>query len=460
MRLDIVAFGYATAAAALEDANHHAAIAYDSLTGKLRGYAAMAGDASIAADFAAAYDDAATVSVGALGDLVTAFANLGRLTQVTVANHRNANRRSVIAGASVYDGSSLDAGYVSVLPAAVPSSLGGDPSSLPDWANWILDRVEGFVWPDADIDRLRMAAATWREAARQVDHLTTYCGSATDSLWRERSPEIPVAVAATEDLVDTIRDLAIQCTEIAVACETYADQVEEQREAILDLVSDLLRDAVIIQGIGIVLGAVTAGATAAGAAALNAGKIALAAPRLLRILALLRTLASAAAATIRSATTVVRFLRLRLARFRNVRLAGRSGEAGSLSLWWGQRGPGWHRAHEVKGSHTLARHVGKSADDLTGRLDAHPNLSFASSFDDVASAERIVGRALDNNAGAIRDWLAGALPKLRIDDVTNGVTGVSVSQAGALSVSGVRVVLVRDAASPDGYRILTSFPQP
>ncbi|MEJ7832034.1 MAG: hypothetical protein WKF79_03905 [Nocardioides sp.] len=324
MRLDVVAFGYATAASAFEDANRHAALAYDSLTDKLQGYSAMAGDASIAADFAAAYDDAAAESVGALVDVVTACSTLGRLAQATVDNHRNANRRSVIAGASVYDGSSFDAGYLSVLPTSVPSALGGDPSSLPDWAIWILDQVEGFVWPDADTDRLRKAAATWRDASRQVDHLTPYCDSAIDGLWRELSPEIPVAVAATQDLADTISDLAIQYADLATACDTYADQVEEQREAILDLVSDLLRDAVIIQGIGIVLGTVTAGATAAGAAALNAGKIALAAPRFLRILALLRTLASAAAATIRSAASSVRFLRLRLARFRNVRLAGRS----------------------------------------------------------------------------------------------------------------------------------------
>ncbi len=91
----------------------------------------------------------------------------------------------------------------------------------------------------------------------------------------------------------------------------YADHVEEQRAAILDLVHDLLRDAVIIQGIGIVLGAVTAGTTAAGATALNAAQIAAAAPRLLRIIELLRTLASTCAAPMRLAASALRDVRRR-----------------------------------------------------------------------------------------------------------------------------------------------------
>ena len=96
---------------------------------------------------------------------------------------------------------------------------------------------------------------------------------------------------------------------------TYADHVEEQRAAILDLVHDLLRDAVIIQGIGIVLGVVTAGTTAAGAAALNAAKIAAAAPRLLRIIATLRSLASTCAAPVRLAAGALRDVRARAGGF-------------------------------------------------------------------------------------------------------------------------------------------------
>ena len=122
----------------------------------------MAGDASLAEEFAAAYDDAARSCLAAVADLVDAFATCGRLTLASLANHGRAEARSVISGRTVYDGSACVAGYVAVLPCAPPSSLGGDLAGLPGWASWILDQVEGFVWPDADVDRLREAAACWR----------------------------------------------------------------------------------------------------------------------------------------------------------------------------------------------------------------------------------------------------------------------------------------------------------
>ena len=135
-----------------------------------------------------------------------------------------------------------------------------------------------------------------------------------------RSPEVPVAVEVTSGLADRCRAVGDQCAVLARACDTYADHVDEARAAILDLVHDLLRDAVIIQGIGIVLGTLTAGATAAGATALNAARIAAAAPRLLRIISTLRTLASTCAAPLRFAATALRDVRLELAVFRRARI--------------------------------------------------------------------------------------------------------------------------------------------
>ena len=76
----------------------------------------------------------------------------------------------------------------------------------------------------------------------------------------------------------------------------------------------------IIEGIGIVLGAFTAGGTVAGATALNAARIAAAAPRLMRIIQTLRTLAASCAAPIRFAATTLGDLRRELAVFRRVRI--------------------------------------------------------------------------------------------------------------------------------------------
>jgi hypothetical protein len=308
------------ASSGFEHGNQGAALVHDTLLSRLSSCGAMAGDASIAEEFAAAYDEAAAAALSAVGDLVDAFSACGRLTAATLTNHGHAENRSVISGRTVFTGTPCVAGYVAVLSCSLPSSLGGDLSGLPSWASWILDQIEGFVWPDADTDRLRAAASAWRAASFQVADLSAYCSSAIRSFSLLSSPEVPVAVEVTSGLSDRCAAVADQCATLARACDAYADHVDEQRAAILDLVHDLLRDAVIIEGIGIVLGVVTGGATAASATAINAARIAAAAPRLLRINETLRTLASTCAGPLRFAATALRDVRLELAVFRNARI--------------------------------------------------------------------------------------------------------------------------------------------
>jgi hypothetical protein len=311
---------YADSAGAFERANQGAALVFDTLSGKLAHCGGMAGDASLAAEFAAAYDETAQLALGSIGDLVDAFAACGRLTAASLTHHGHAENRSVISGRTVFDGGLCVSGYVAILPCSLPSSLGGDMSGLPGWASWILDQVEGFVWPDADTELLREAAACWRAASAQVDDLTDHCSCAVDSFSQLRSPEVPIAIDVCEAMAGRCRGVADQCIALATACESYADHVDEQRAAILDLVHDLIRDAVIIEGVGILLSSVSAGTTAAGATALNAARIAAAAPRLLRIIETLRTLASTCAAPVRYAVTALHDVRAELAVFRRVRV--------------------------------------------------------------------------------------------------------------------------------------------
>ena len=305
---------------AFTHANQGAALVHATLLRRLAPCGAMAGDASLASDFAAAYDQAAASALAAVGDLVDAFSACGRLTSATLANHGHAENRSVISGRTVFTDTPCEAGYVAVLPCSLPSSLGGDSAGLPSWAAWILDQVEGFIWPDADVARLREAASAWRAASHQVADLSSYCATAVRSFSVLRSPELPIAVEVTESVASRCHRVADQCAVLARACEEYADHVEDQRAAILDLVHDLLRDAVIIEGIGIVLGAFTAGGTAGAATAINAARIAAVAPRLMRIRETLRTRASTCAAPLRVAAEALRDGRLELAVFRDVRI--------------------------------------------------------------------------------------------------------------------------------------------
>ena len=87
-----------------ERGNQDAARFHHALSGRLSHFGAMAGDASLAEEFASAYDDAARSCLAAVADLVDAFSTCGRLTTASLANHGRAEARSVISGRVVYDG--------------------------------------------------------------------------------------------------------------------------------------------------------------------------------------------------------------------------------------------------------------------------------------------------------------------------------------------------------------------
>ncbi|MDO9456588.1 hypothetical protein [Nocardioides sp.] len=317
-RVDVDGVGYTQCSALLADANRWAAVHVDTLSSALAGSGAMAGDSSFASEFAAAYDEAAAATVGAFDDVVGGLGSLCRIAYCSFENHERAERSSIASTIVVSSEPSAmaDVLYESASPAP-PSSLGGDASFLPGWANVILDHIEGFVWPDADVDRLRSTAKTWRTAAAHLDDLVDLSGRAMLELFQERSPEVPLATNAIAGLRMGIRDLAGTCEQLATACDEYADAVEKQRDLILDLVKDLIRDAVLIAAAGFVLGLVTGGSTNAVAAWINSGKLAAEVPKFKAFVETLRLYAAGAANGLRTTTTAVAQVQIKLSRFRN-----------------------------------------------------------------------------------------------------------------------------------------------
>ena len=467
MRLEVVGSGYQSATDAFVDANQLSAICFSRLHGRLASYAGMAGDDSTSQEFAAAYDDGGREALSSLAELVDSFAGLGRLTTTSLANHTRANLRSIAAGATVYDGGDLpamgDASYLSVLPATPPSSLGADSPLLPDKVGWILDHVEGFVWPGADVDRLRDAAGAWRAAATGLDGLLPCCESAISAFWDERSPEIPLAIDATRELRDSARGLADQYAALGAACDSYADAVEGKRAEILHLAEWLLEQVVEGVVISVALGVITGGAgTAAGLSAV-AARVAAESPRFTAILEALRALASGVAASVRAAREALQVVRVTLVKFGDAAVA-RSlarGEAGTLRLWW-EREPGWLLKHEHSGSHTLLTHVNQTDKELLMRFPGRRRpLPFASTFPDQQTAERAIGEVISRHSSEIETWLETGGRRLRVADVMDWPVGRSMDSSGmAQDVAGVRVVLERDPSMPDGFRIHTAFPQP
>jgi hypothetical protein len=119
-------------------------------------------------------------------------------------------------------------------------------------------------------------------------------------------------------------------------------------------------------------------------------------------------------------------------------------------------------AHEAQGGHLLAKHVGKTEEELFRRALTDPMTDTASSFFDQATAEAVAAQAIDKNAAKIGTWIAsGARTPLPIETTMSSSVGRIVTSEGvAVTSSTARIVIVRDASSPIGFYIKTGYPVP
>ena len=119
---------------------------------------------------------------------------------------------------------------------------------------------------------------------------------------------------------------------------------------------------------------------------------------------------------------------------------------------------------ERRGGHTLARHVGRSDDQLRERLARDTRISAASTYTDRDTAERVVATALETQQRRLKPWLAreGRRPNLVLDyDGSPGeVIGRSVRR-GRDTVEDCHsaVVVLRWDDSSGEYFVLTSYPE-
>lgn len=460
MRLTVSEQGYASAVESLVSGNELAAQAATRLAGRLRGYAGMAGDDSTATDFASSYDEAAAASVAALESTVGALGTLGRMVEASLANHAHADARSALPGwaRAVTGPPTVADRAVGVLLAEPPSSLGADSGGPDGPAGFVLDLLQDVFWPNADTDRVRDAAATWTTAGETVGLLSAHCDSALAALDGERSPEIPVAVAVLRDVRSQVEDLSTQLGALGAACSEYADHVDAKRSELRELLEDLVEELAIGAALALGLSFLSGGTAAGAAGSAGAARLAAASSKARGILDGLRVLTSGTALGTRpvlatAGETAGAMRRLRDARVVYMEASGASGASRPVARLAASEGP--------KRGHTLEKHVAKSIDFLRARAAGHPTAMHASSFANEAKAEELIEKVVSRNTQHIDDWLRRGPSQLRIDDALDEVTGISVSRTGEVAqVSGVRVILVKDPAVPDGYWIKTAFPQP
>ena len=117
---------------------------------------------------------------------------------------------------------------------------------------------------------------------------------------------------------------------------------------------------------------------------------------------------------------------------------------------------------ESMGGHTLARHVGKTDEELLQRLRRERRISAASTYTDRASAESVVGATLAAGGRSFDAWRrrTGRRPNFVLHHSANRVIGRSISRgrSSPKPCEDAVVVLRWDDRRRDFY-VLTSYPE-
>src|SRR5262245_53569234 len=119
---------------------------------------------------------------------------------------------------------------------------------------------------------------------------------------------------------------------------------------------------------------------------------------------------------------------------------------------------------ESMGGHTLARHVGRTDDQLRDRLKREPQISAASTYTDRTAAERAVGASLAAGGAALTAWERrnGRRPNLVLHyrDPAGAALGRSLARGQRTVVACDRaLVVLRWNDRAERFYVLTSYPE-
>jgi len=116
---------------------------------------------------------------------------------------------------------------------------------------------------------------------------------------------------------------------------------------------------------------------------------------------------------------------------------------------------------EKRGGHTLARHVARTDDELRERLHREGNISAASTWTDRETAEETIAEALRSERGRIESWMRRGYPRanLALHYEARRDIGRSLRQGETEAVRCRDTVIVLRADGPDGFYVLTAYPE-
>ncbi len=387
MRIDVDGGGYSSACTDFYDANHEVCTAAQKLTGVIDGCGGMAGTDAGGEAWANQYDPVAADVVKALCNATTSLASMANLLNSSLVNHKGAENGALISGppiGNVDDGDSDPNHYGETLSSPAPPSAKGGTGDQPGWWHWIAGHVGELVWPDADTSKLRSAGNAWTDAGEWISASGSYADSAASMVGTEKSPEIPDAVAACNEIKQHLTDLGSACTTVGQACTDYAQHVDDAHTQMENELASFIEWTVGIELGGAILGALTFGAGEGAAQIAEGAEVANAASKVVAILEALKALATTVSETIAGISSKVTAVLGGLAKFLNpavekalVETAKDVGEVKSLEApirWTPVNGPG-PLGEETATSFRSATYTQRTLDDETTLYRAYGGTS-------------------------------------------------------------------------------------
>ena len=117
------------------------------------------------------------------------------------------------------------------------------------------------------------------------------------------------------------------------------------------------------------------------------------------------------------------------------------------------------QSSEANGGHLIERHVGRTFDDLSARLDEYPRLGQVSTFGSVDEAAAALGTALNHNKNVFDDWITnGAKGKLELVAPFEGGSVLARGSDTPVPGSSVKMILKSDGSG--GWYVLTGMVNP
>ncbi|MEP7021731.1 MAG: colicin D domain-containing protein [Pseudonocardiales bacterium] len=236
----------------------------------LAGSAAMAGTDPAGSGWAAAYDDAAAMTVGVTQDVANGCYQLAALLQQTGFNYGRAESWSTPGLIQAVPDHVAYASCAAVLGAA-PSAAGGSSPVPSGW--WLVEHAVGYVWPGGHQDKLRSAAAAWSAAALSIGEATLYVQDALECIASQVSPEVDDAMTACRAMDQHLWDLVAGYRAMAGACSDFASHIDQAHSDVEHELLSLLEWSAGIQLAGGGLAYYTFGLSELGAQGAQAARV-------------------------------------------------------------------------------------------------------------------------------------------------------------------------------------------